>query len=235
MGELLCATAAMVPAIEPTARAPFTWISVAELMRRGMLTLQYQTPVRPGEPSEVPDGQIILTLDAVMRDVSPAELSPSDVQRNIVVRPGDVIVPQLMHLTQRPVVRVIQEGGPVLGLRLSLLRVDPDRLDPYFVAGFLGSSANLRNTVTSTMGSRPQADVRRAELPLLALDEQRAYGETFRRLAGFTSALREAAAAGEDMLRLLTDSLTLGNVQPALPGPRDGAGVRLPESLPHRD
>lgn len=214
--ESLRAAADLMPAVRPAVPGRgFTWVPVAELVRRGMLEVHHQAPVRPGERAEAPDGLPVLTLDDVLRDAAPSEVTPeAAVQRNLVLRPGDVVVPQFV---QRPLARVVREGGALLGLRLSLLRPDPEQLDPDFVAGFLSSSATLRTALVSTTGTRSQVDVRRAELPLLPLAEQRGYGAAFRRLAEFESGLRRAAALGEEAVRLLTDGLAHGSVRPAVP------------------
>lgn len=81
------------------------------------------------------------------------------------------------------------------------------------MAGFLSGSVNLRNYVT--VGSRAQVDVRRAELPPLPIEEQRGYGETFRKLAEFEASLRRVATLGEDLIQLISDGLTHGAVRPS--------------------
>ncbi|MFI6455512.1 N-6 DNA methylase [Streptosporangium amethystogenes] len=212
MADLLRLTAELVPTVE-SSRGPkdLPMVPLAELLRRGMLTIHHQSPVRPGEPSEVADGLTVLTAEDVVDGTPPTATTPgAAVQHEIIVRSGDVLVP---NVARRPVVRVAGEGGLVLGLRLSLLRPDPALLDPHFVAGFLSGSVNLRNY--ATVGSRAQMDVRRAELPLLPIEEQRLYGETFRRLAEFQASLRRAATLGEDLIQLISDGLTHGAVLPS--------------------
>ncbi|MER6170039.1 N-6 DNA methylase [Streptosporangium sp. NPDC001681] len=212
VADLLRLAAELVPTVE-SARGPkdLPMVPLAELLRRGMLTIHHQSPARPGEPSEVADGLTVLTAEDVVDGTPPTATTPDiAVQHEIIVRPGDVLVP---GVARRPVARVAGEGGPLLGLRLSLLRPDPALLDPHFVAGFLSGSVNLRNY--TTVGSRAQVDVRRAELPLLPIEEQRGYGEAFRKLAEFEASLRRAAALGEDLLQLISDGLTHGAVRPS--------------------
>lgn len=218
MADLLKRAAAMIPAVESTAEtiADLPLVPLAELERRGMLTTEHQRVVKSGEASEMPGGVEVLLPEDVVADRTPTgAVSTTPVKHEIVVRPGDVLVP---HLPHRPVARVVSGGdggmaGALLGPRISLLRVDPDRLDPYFVAGFVACSVNARNFVT-TAGSRAQVDVRRAGVPLLPIEEQRRYGEAFRRLAEFETSLRRAAALGDDLIQLISDGLTRGGVRP---------------------
>ncbi|WP_326829600.1 N-6 DNA methylase [Streptosporangium sp. NBC_01810] len=212
VADFLRLAAELVPTVESAPEPKdLPMVPLAELLRRGMLTIHHQSPVRPGEPSEVADGLTVLTAEDVVDGTPPTATTPDvAVQHEIIVRPGDVLVP---NIARRPVARVAGEGGPVLGLRLSLLRPDPALLDPHFVAGFLSGSVNLRNYVT--VGSRAQVDVRRAELPPLPIEEQRGYGETFRKLAEFEASLRRVATLGEDLIQLISDGLTHGAVRPS--------------------
>ncbi|WP_230884087.1 N-6 DNA methylase [Planomonospora sp. ID82291] len=211
MTELLELAAGLVPDVgSAPEEADFQPVPLTELVRRGMVTIHHQGPAKPDEESEVPDGTAVLTPDDVVDDRPPSGLTPSvPVQHEIITRPGDVVVP---HLVNRPVARVVKEGGAVLGPRVSLLRTDPDRLDPHFLAGFVAGSGNARNYVTA---GRSQVDVRRADIPLLPIEEQRRYGEAFRRLADFEASLRQIADLGEDLIRLISDGLTHGSVRPA--------------------
>ena len=101
-------------------------------------------------------------------------------------------------------------GGAVLGPRLIALRPDPDRLDPHFLAGFLRVAAGPagRTAVTSRAGAR------RVPIPLLALDEQRAHGEAFRRLLAFEDALHRCAREGAELVRLGFAGLASGVLAP---------------------
>ncbi|MFJ2029623.1 N-6 DNA methylase [Streptosporangium sp. NPDC087985] len=207
--DLLHVLAELVPSTRTEPR-DLPLVPLTELIRRGMLTLHQQVPARPGEESEVADGTAVLTAEDVVADRPPSGSTPERaVQREILTRPGDVAVPQIVRT---PVARVLTRGGAVLGTNIHLLRPDPAVLDPDFLAGFLCGSGNLRHySATSTT---IRVDVRRAEVPLLPIEEQRSYGEAFRRLATFESALRQAAELGENLIRLTADGLTHGSVQP---------------------
>ncbi|WP_319019048.1 N-6 DNA methylase [Microbispora sitophila] len=194
----------------PSAAAPpdeLALVPLPELVRRGMLVLEQQTPARPG--AVPPRGAPVLTVEDVLEDRPATGTAEHAGARPILTRPGDVVVPQVVTA---PVARVLTKGDALLGPYLSLLRPDPEVLDPDFLAGFLCASVNVRHY--TSMSSRYRVDVRRAELPLLPMEEQRRYGEAFRRLAEFRSALREAAVLGEDLASLVAEGLTHGAVRP---------------------
>ena len=125
------------------------------------------------------------------------------------LRPGDVLVSAL-DPADLPLVVTDQGGEPTPDRHL--LRCDPDVLDPYFLAGFLHSEANLRQAVTGSGVFR--FDVRRAHLPRLPLAEQRRYGLAFQRLAEFSARVHRAADLGDDVVRLATHGLTSGALTP---------------------
>jgi SAM-dependent methyltransferase len=212
VADLLRATADLLPAVEAAREAgDLPTVPLAELVRLGMLGIHHQNPAKDGD-SPVPTDLPVLTVEDLLGERPPPdEAAPPSVplQREIVIRPGDVLLAQV---ATRLVVRVASEGGAVLGLRVTLLRPDPERLDPHFLAGFVNSSMNVRH-YTGT-GSRLHADIRRAEIPLLPIEEQRRYGEAFRRLTDFGRGLRHAVTMGEDLIRLISDGLTQGVVRP---------------------
>ncbi|MGW5264417.1 N-6 DNA methylase [Microbispora sp. NPDC004025] len=208
LAGLLGTVAGLMPVAGRPPSEEFAPVPLPELVRRGMLVLEQQTPARPGEepPREAP----VLTVEDVLEGRSATGSSEHAGARWIVTRPGDVVVPQVVTI---PVARVLAKGDALLGPYLSLLRPDPEVLDPDFLAGFLCASINVRHY--SAMSSRYRVDVRRAEVPLLPMEEQRRYGEAFRRLAEFRTALREVAALGEDLAELMADGLTHGVIAPA--------------------
>jgi hypothetical protein len=113
----------------------------------------------------------------------------------------------------RLITRVLDAGGPLPGPGLTLLRVDPGRLDPHFVAGALRNSASARAPVMQAR-STGRADIRRARIPCPPLAEQRGYGAAFRRMERLERAAQAAAALSEDMSRLLADAVAEGTLEP---------------------
>ncbi|MBX6168211.1 MAG: N-6 DNA methylase, partial [Thermobispora bispora] len=205
--DLSEAVIGLIPAVGGPPPGEFVLVPLPELMRRGMLVLEQQAPLRPGDgpPCEAP----VLTAEDVLEGRHATGTAARAGAKPILTRPGDVVVPQV---AATPVARVLTKGDALLGPYLSLLRPDPEALDPDFLAGFLCASLNVRHY--TSISSRYRVDVRRAELPLLPVEEQRRYGEAFRRLAEFRSALREAVRLGDDLAGLVADGLTHGVVRP---------------------
>ena len=121
-----------------------------------------------------------------------------------LVRTGDLLVPAT--LTENAVATVVnkkQEGDPAAP-RAHLIRPDPARLDPWFLAGFLTASASRQQATTGKSARR--VDVRQLEVPLLPLEDQQRYAMAFRRLRY----LKTAAAGVTDKIAGLTSHLTTG-------------------------
>jgi hypothetical protein len=206
LGDTLRLTSDLTP---PEARhaSPARWplITVGELARGGALLL------RTGGNS-APARATVLTDHDVLAGTVPSGNLPEGEDEAVLVETGDVVVPVLGGGS---VARVIDEGtaGAVLGRNLTLLRPDPASLDPWFLAGFLRGTANNRQA-SSYASTATRLDVRRLNLPRLALEDQRRYGERFRALAEFEDALRRAGRLGEQLVRGMYDGLTDGTVTP---------------------
>ena len=105
-----------------------------------------------------------------------------------------------------------QDDGAVLGRGLHLIRPDPERLDPWFLSGFLSSPGNVHQASAGTTGSR--IDVRRLTIPVLPLEEQRLYGAEFRELHNLETASRDLAMITTRFTWLLGDNLAAGRLKP---------------------
>lgn len=170
--------------------------TVGDLIKEGLVSVA-QAPPRMA----VGDGDLpVLTADDVATGAPPSGRTTSG-QGVVAVQPGDVVASYSS-------VRVISDGGGVLGPQLTLYRVDARRLDPDFLAGFLRAAGSRASTGSSRF------DVRRTRLPRLPLKEQRAYGEAFRQLAVLEDALRETSELGHTLIRLGLDGLTDGHLHP---------------------
>jgi hypothetical protein len=158
------------------------------------------------------EGAPMLTLSDVTSHRPPSGLIGAPDDGHTVIQAGDVVLPAV--LTGTFVVRVTtkDDEGAILGRHLHLLRPDPDRLDPWFLAGFLADPANLRRGGYGS--SLPRLDVRRLEIPLLPPDRQRSYAEEFRRLDAFEAMAREAVRLGTEVTARLRDALTGGALHP---------------------
>ncbi|MER7519708.1 N-6 DNA methylase [Streptomyces sp. NPDC126499] len=120
----------------------------------------------------------------------------------------DVIVSVLARAFD---VRVESEAPSVLGPQLSALRVDPAILDPWFLAGCLRSPANVQQAGTHA-STTSRIDVRRLQIPRLSLMEQKRYGEIYRRILAFESALADMRGVGAELSRSLGDLLAAGRL-----------------------
>ncbi|MGY1523300.1 N-6 DNA methylase [Streptomyces sp. MN3] len=209
LDETLRLTAELAPPpAEPvpsaaSGRLPLT--TVGELARAGALVMRTGGH---GGRARVP----VLTDHDVLAGTAPSGTLPESEEEPVLTEPGDVVLPVLGG---GAVARVVDEAtaGAVLGRNLVLLRPDPAALDAWFLAGFLRGTANHRQA-SSYASTATRLDVRRLQLPRLAPDEQRRYGERFRALDAFERALREAGRLGEQLVRGMYDGLTDGTVAP---------------------
>ncbi|PSR66844.1 N-6 DNA methylase [Nocardia sp. MDA0666] len=183
--------------------------TINDLARAGAVTVRQQA--RGLETTDALDASGPHVLSG--RDVatgSPPSLrliaAPDDV---IELRRGDVVAPAVFG-GERPCAEVIDADGWILGHSVHLLRADPDRLDPQFLAGMLRTRALLRSASTSSGSHR--VDFRKVEMPLLDIHEQRRIGENLRRIHDFDRGLRELADRGHAFATDLTDAIAAGNL-----------------------
>jgi hypothetical protein len=130
-----------------------------------------------------------------------------DEVRNPAIRACDVLVPLIgRRLTAR--VAAGEDVGAYLSPTVYLIRPDAAALDPWFLAGMLSSTGGDRQAarMASTLGDRIRFDPRRVRVPLLPIEEQRAYGEAFHRIWDFARSLRAAYDEGTDLARDLIDA-----------------------------
>ncbi|MGI5145111.1 N-6 DNA methylase [Plantactinospora sp. CA-294935] len=190
--------------------------SVADLLRGEALTLlRAPAVVRGSSPTgrEPGGGRVLTAQDVVARRPASgtADDEPSD--EDIEIQPGDVIFPELLH-EGAGTARVADSGdaGCLLGRALHLLRPDPARLDPWFLAGFLSAEDNLSAASSGT--SVVRVDPRRLRIPLLPLAEQQRYGRAFRQLHAMRTAADLADRLADETARTLAAGLTGGALLP---------------------
>ncbi|MGW2152652.1 HsdM family class I SAM-dependent methyltransferase [Nonomuraea sp. NPDC001699] len=170
--------------------------TLGDLIKEGLVSTSQAPPKMAADGGDV----AVLTADDVLTGGAPSGLTGMQ-PGLIVIRPGDVVA-------SYSGVRVIADGGAVLGPHLTLYRVDARRLDPDFLAGFLRAAGGRVTTGSSRF------DVRRTRVPRLSLKEQKAYGEAFRQLAVLEDALRETSTLGRTLIRLGLDGLADGHLHP---------------------
>jgi SAM-dependent methyltransferase/predicted DNA-binding transcriptional regulator AlpA len=181
------AASALVTLGQQTADLPMT--TVSELMQSGAVTLQ-QSPIK----METDSGKIpVLTAKDVVLG-RPASGRTTDGSGVVILRPGDVVVPQVARQIE---VMVVDTEGIAAGPQLQVFRPDRERCDPYFLACFLRAAGLARAGSTAS-----RMDVRRAAIPRLPLEDQRPYGVAFQRLQALSAALCALNEAGEGLIDL---------------------------------
>ncbi|MCP2166846.1 N-6 DNA Methylase [Goodfellowiella coeruleoviolacea] len=173
--------------------------TVAELVRAGLVSVcPAPTRLRTHERGPVP----VLTARDVV-EARPASARTRPGAELVMVRPGDVVA------AQAGAARVVTDTA-ALGPRLTRYRVDPDRLDPDFLAGVLRFG-----------GPRPRpgargggTDAARLPVPWLSLAEQRAYAAAFRQLAAVADTLSTTAALVDSLVELGFAGLLDGSLRP---------------------
>ncbi|MEV5326068.1 N-6 DNA methylase [Nonomuraea sp. N2-4H] len=170
--------------------------TLGDLIKEGLVTASQAPPKMAADGGDIP----VLTSDDLLNGGAPS--GSTTMQQGLVpIKPGDVVA-------SYSAVRVMADGGAVLGPHLTLYRVDGRRLDPDFLAGFLRAAGGRVTTGSSRF------DVRRTKLPRLSLREQKAYGAAFRQLAVLEDAIRETSTLGHTLIRLGLDGLADGHLHP---------------------
>ncbi|MGW2473120.1 N-6 DNA methylase [Streptomyces sp. NPDC001665] len=192
--------------------------TAADLARGGALTLLRTAP----EPREAagkasPATRPVLTGQDIARGTA-----PSGKPRSLLTGPppviatGDVLV-RAVAGGDGAMARVADEtdAGALLGPQVHLFRPDPARLDAWFLAGFLGSAENI--AAASTGSTVVHVSPGRLRVPLLPLEEQRRYGEAFRRVHTLRAEAARATELADATARLLAGGLTGGGLIPSPP------------------
>ncbi|MFE1911737.1 N-6 DNA methylase [Streptomyces anandii] len=214
------ATAAASDGWQPSGPAAREWrtATVSDLARGGALTVLRAAPsgTRGSKGSAAPtvDRPVLTAQD--ISAVNPPSGTAVDLHADAAqsVAAGDVLVRALGGGEAAAMTRVAddRDAGALLGPHVHLLRPDPARLDPWFLAGFLGAEDNIASA--STGSSLVHVTPGRLRVPLLPLEEQRRYGEAFRRVYELRAAVRRTAALAADTAATLTTGLTAGVLLP---------------------
>ncbi|MEW2352858.1 N-6 DNA methylase [Spirillospora sp. NPDC029432] len=186
--------------------------TVADLARGGALTLYRAT--RGSEILARYEGRSVLTG----RDLAAGGRATGDASEirpiaPTVITAGDVLLSGVAG-PRGAAAKVAddEDARCLLGPNVHLIRPDPDRMDPWFLAGFLGAPGNAGQASAGT--SAAHVDARRLRVPLLPLDEQRRYGRAFRRLHDLRVAARQAGEAADAAAEILFTGLATGSLLP---------------------
>ncbi|MFF2774568.1 N-6 DNA methylase [Streptomyces sp. NPDC058052] len=185
--------------------------TAADLARGGALTLLRTAP--DGRAAGRPTGPVLTGPDIARGAPPSGDATELRTDTAPVVALGDVLVRGVAG-GHGAMVRVAREtdAGALLGHQVHLFRPDPARLDPWFLAGFLETEENLAGA--STGSTILHVSPGRLRVPLLPLEEQRRYGEAFRRVHALRAEAQRAAHLAEETARLLTGGLTGGALLP---------------------
>lgn len=122
------------------------------------------------------------------------------------LEPGDVLVSLRGQPMRAAVLRPRELRSAVAGNTLAILRPDPNRLDPVFLAGVLGSGLLMERLrpcyVATTSGhSISLAELRRVELAIPDLRTQRAIAEVFTAAAEYEETAARLLARRRSLVR----------------------------------
>ncbi|MFB9730040.1 N-6 DNA methylase [Haloechinothrix salitolerans] len=184
--------------------------TINDLARAGAITVRQATGRLSTTDDLDSDGPLVLSGRDLANGVSPSARLVEPSEDAIELRRGDVVAAMVVA-GERPYAEVIGVDGLVLGRSVQLLRVDPDRVDPHFLAGLLRTRSLLRSATTSSGGLR--LDFRRVEVPVLDIGEQRRIGEQLRQVHDVETGLYDAAERGKTLAQHLTDGLAAGAVE----------------------
>ncbi|MER7132101.1 N-6 DNA methylase [Streptosporangium saharense] len=193
---------ALLPEAMAGAGRELPTVGLTELERVGALVVQ-----QAGRFEIDGVGAPVLT-DRHLFDGEPLETRTLPEGRT-TVESGDVVVAARGNCLAA---LVVETPGLLLGPRLVLLRPDPERLDPFFLAGFVRTLSSAATVGTQSGATR--FDPRRAQVPRLSPEEQRRYGAVFRQVFAFEAALRELNASGRSTVTALLHGLTHGTLTP---------------------
>jgi hypothetical protein len=138
-------------------------------------------------------------------------------EEEIEIRAGDVILPELFSRSYRAGVAGTADDGRRLGRQHFLLRPDPQRLDPWFLAGFLSAEENVNAAATGS--SIVRVDVRRLRVPLMPLPEQQRYGRAFQQVHELRAAGDAVSRLAEQAAQALGVGMTGGGLIPVVGEP----------------
>ncbi|TYB46968.1 N-6 DNA methylase [Actinomadura chibensis] len=202
--------------LPPAAGAGRTWrtATVADLARGGALSVLRGTPASSGALPEALAGRRVLRARDLLGGTA-AGGDPHDppAPEPVVIEAGDVLLAQVAGAREAATrVADAADAGCLLGVGVYLLRPDPARLDPWFLAGFAGAADNVSQATTGT--SAHQLSASRLRVPLLPPDEQTAYGRAFRLVHRLRTAARRTTARATETADLLSVTLTGGTLLP---------------------
>jgi hypothetical protein len=125
-----------------------------------------------------------------------------------VTEPEDVV---LVSVARAFDVWVEADAPTALGPHIHALRPDGSVIDPWFLTACLRSPENARQA-GGHASSSSRIDVRRLHVLRLPLNEQRRYGEIYRKVVAFEREVQALGTEGERLRLTLTELLASGRL-----------------------
>ncbi|WP_327038051.1 class I SAM-dependent DNA methyltransferase [Micromonospora maris] len=205
-----------LPAVQPAPDGPLRGApqaDVADLIRSGSITV-HRAPTRSRSTGATVTGIVLTAADVISGGpaTGTATRTAGD-EPGPEVRHGDILVPVIGRRISAWVATPEQVSAE-LGPGIQLIRIDTTRFDPWFIAGVISRSDNRRiaGRASSTGNGAIRIDVRRLSIPVVALEQQHAYGHAFRQLIEFRTTLERASATGVTLAHEISDALTSGTL-----------------------
>ncbi|MGW0507054.1 HsdM family class I SAM-dependent methyltransferase [Micromonospora sp. NPDC003241] len=205
-----------LPAVRTAADAPLRaapQADIADLIRSGSIIVHH-APTRSRSTGATATAVILTAADILSGGPATGTVTrTADDEPGPEVRQGDILVPIIGRRINARVATPEQIGAE-LGPGTQLIRVDTARFDPWFIAGVISRTDNVRiaGRATNTGNGALRIDIRRLSIPVMALEQQHAYGQAFRQLVEFRTTLEQASAAGATLAREISDALTSGTL-----------------------
>lgn len=216
-GVAALAEASEIGPLTSTGEISRTWRSatVADLARGGALAVHrgIRASSADAPPTDPANRAVLRARDLIGGTHATGDLRESNLADPLAIEAGDVLLTQNVG-PQGVATRVAgeEDAGCLLGNGLILLRPDPRRLDPWFLAGFVSAPDNVSQATTGT--SMHQLVASRLRVPLLPLDEQTAYGQAFQKIHRLRTSARNAAACANETADLIAATLSGGLLLP---------------------
>ncbi|MBQ1053453.1 N-6 DNA methylase [Micromonospora sp. C32] len=188
--------------VAPLRAAPHA--DIADLIRSGSISVLRATSRRQASHSAV-TSSVLTAADIISESPASGSTIRDADDASPLVHAGDILMPAIGTKVHARVATT-EHIGAALGPGVQLVRVDNTRFDPSFIAGILSLTDNVRVAGRASTGS-VRIDVKRLTIPVLPLAQQQAYGEAFRKLVDFRTALEETAKAGAALAREVGDNL----------------------------
>ncbi|MEV4135504.1 N-6 DNA methylase [Dactylosporangium sp. NPDC049742] len=202
LDRLLAEVRDRLPRVRPataTALHSAPQASLADLIRSGSMSILRAARTRQ---ADIPEPSSPSAITRTTEDDEPPRVQADDLLIPVIGRQISVHV------------ATPDQAGTDLEPGMQLLRIDPDQFDPWFVAGVLSRTDNLRvaGRATSASSGTLRIDLKRLTIPVLTLHDQQEYGRAFRKLAELRTQLDQAAATAATLTQDISDGLTSGTL-----------------------